>query len=108
MTPYRVEFTFASEVGHDEANAWLETILENLPEGTVGTLTRESMVLEVEDVTEEHIGEQVRVYVDKKTGTVQGTLTGVFPAGRHRLARTLVVDGVAHTVLFGTVEFLEW
>jgi hypothetical protein len=66
------------------------------------------LVLEVENLTQEHLGQKVTVYVDKKTGTVEGYLEALFPAGRAGLSHTLVIDGTAYTVTYGLVTLSEW
>lgn len=108
MTKYQANFSFGSDVGVAEAHEWFDMLKAQLPEGTEGTLSSEPLVLEVEDLTDAYIGHKVKVYVDKKTGEVEGTLDAVFPAGRQQIARALVIDGVVHTVLYGTVQVVDW
>lgn len=108
VTKYEANFKFGSDIGIDEAAEWFNILKSSLPEGTESSLSSEPLVIEVENVTDAYIGHKIRAYIDKDTGTVEGTLDKVYPAGRHRLARALVIDGVVYTVLFGSVQVVDW
>lgn len=110
MTKYIAKFEFGANVTDEEAREWAATIHENLPEGTLGTLNRVPLILNIEDVTEEHAGNKVTVYLGQPRGYVRGILEHVYITGSTAgIRRTLIVDGLAYDVpAYGTVELSEW
>lgn len=108
MTKFIANFEFGSNMTPAQAEEWISSIHNNLPEGTVATVRTVPLVLNLEDVTPQHVGQQVSVFVNRSTGTVTGRLDAVYPAGRQSLARTLVIDGRAYTLIYGVVQISEW
>lgn len=108
MTKFIAKFEFGANLTPEEAQGWIDAVKEQLPEGAEAEVKMVPMIIEVENLSDEFIGQKVKVYVDRKTGTVEGTLDAVFPAGRQGIAHTLVIEGVAYTVTYGLVTLSEW
>lgn len=70
---------------------WIENVTENLPKGATATLDHPPVLVNMEDVADEHIGQLVKV------GTVSGTLEAVFPH-QYGLHKTFVIDGKAYDI----------
>lgn len=107
MTKFVAQFEFGSNLTAEEAQEWIATVQQNLPEESVASVKRVPLTLNVEDLTTEHSGETVTIYIPGE-GTVEGILDAVYPAGRHKVARTLVIDGVAYTTTYGVAQLSEW
>lgn len=108
MTKFIANFEFGANLTPEEAQEWIATVREQLPDGASGTVKTVPLMLEVENLTEQHIGEHVKVYVDKHTGEVEGTLDALYVAGRQGIARTLVINGTAYTLTYGIVQLSKW
>jgi len=108
LTKFIAKFEFGANLTPEQAAEWVENFRSLLPEGAEADIRMVPMVVEVENITTEYIGQKVSVYVDRKTGTVEGYLEAVFPAGRAGLSHTLVIDGTAYTVTYGLVTLSEW
>jgi hypothetical protein len=108
MTKFVVTFEFGSDINSQQAQEWMETIRTSLPEGTAASVKAMPMSISVADLTDAHRGEKIKLYVDKKTGTVEGKLDAVFPSGRQGEARTVVISGTAYTVNYGVAQLSEW
>jgi hypothetical protein len=108
LSKFIARFQFGANLTTEEAAEWVENFRSLLPEGAVADIRMVPLVVEVENITQEHIGQKVSIFVDKKTGTVEGYLEAVFPSGRQGIAHTLVIDGTAYTVTYGLVTLSEW
>lgn len=109
MTKYIATFEFGSNINSEQAQEWLDAIRDNLPDGTKATLKAEPLLLDVEELTDAHAGEKIKVYVPG-FGEVSGKLQAVFNSGAktNESARTLVIDGRAWTVNYGVAQLSEW
>lgn len=108
MTKFIANFEFGANLTPEQAQEWIATVREQLPEGAAATVKTVPLTLEVENLTEQHVGEHVKVYVDKRTGEVEGKLDALYVAGRQGIARTLVIDGTAYTMTYGVVQLSNW
>jgi hypothetical protein len=129
MTKFIANFEFGANLTHEQAQEWIATVREQLPDGAEGSVKTVPLVLSIEDVTEEHAGNIVTVRGlfalikkgDKKAAkamansmvqatNLTGTLEHVFETGNTSgLGRTLVVDGKAYAVpSYSLVELGEW
>lgn len=83
---------------------------KQLPAGTTIALKQEPLIIDVTELTEQHAGEKIKVYVNKNVGEIEGTLEHVYVAGRSddSSSRTLVIDGRAFTVSYGSAQLSEW
>lgn len=108
LTKFIAKFEFGANMTAEQAQEWIETVKHQLPEGAEADVKMVPLVLEVENLTPEFIGQHVSVYVDKRIGTVAGKLDAVYPSGRQGVAHTLIVEGTAYTVTYGLVTLSEW
>jgi hypothetical protein len=100
--PYTLTIDFDEAQGREDVFGWFKTIADELPDNATATITRATEVVFAEALKEEHIGATVK-FTNTDGGEVTGTLEHVFPAGRHGVSRTLVVNGTAYTTTFGLV-----
>jgi hypothetical protein len=108
LSKFVAQFEFGANLTPEQAQEWIATVQSNLPDGAIATVKQVPMTLNIEDLTNEHAGERIRVHLSNIEGTVEGKLDAVYPAGRHKLARTMVIDGVAYTTSFGVAQLSEW
>lgn len=107
MSTYAIEIEFGSNANPDEVKHWFDMLIEAVPEGASGKIIQRPLLIDVEKLTSQHAGSTINLHVPG-SGSVTGTLEEVYPSGRHSEARTLVINGVAHTVTYGVAQLGEW
>jgi hypothetical protein len=129
MTKFIANFEFGANLTHEQAQEWIATVREQLPDGAEGSVKTVPLVLALEDLTDEHAGNRVTIrgYFerlpkgDKKGAAAQanaivqsahltGVLDHVFITGNTAdLGRTLVLEGKAYAIpAYAVVELGEW
>lgn len=101
---FTVTFEFEARIMEEsDVEAWAELVLKTLPDNTKVTIAAATTFVNVEDLTDKHVGNRVKVVIGAHT--VEGVLDGVFSAGEGSgHARVLVINGTAWRTTFGVVE----
>lgn len=101
---FTVTFDFNARVlTESDLYDWAELVLKTLPDNTKVTIAAATTLVNVEDLTDKHVGNRVKVVIGAHT--VEGVLDGVFAAGEGSgHARVLVINGKAWRATFGVVE----
>jgi len=128
LTKFEAKMEFGGDTSREDAVAWAEAMSEKLPEGTFLTLKALPLVLDLDEITDEHAGNVVTIrgYFqhiakgDKKAakaqaasivqaGNLSGVLEHVFQSGAAPAQRTFIIDGKAYDIpAYSLVELGEW
>lgn len=127
MTRFEARLNFGADSEAAEAQQWADAFLAGLPEGATAEVRAIPVILDLEDITEEHAGNRViiRGYfkhegkprqalsdnkeVEVLTKNLVGILEHVYLTGAHPGRRTFIIDGAAYDIpAYSMVELGEW
>lgn len=92
---YELVFRFdAEDVAIEDGKEWLNKILDALPVGATGTIKREPLVLDINEVGPQHEGYDIVIKRGDASKDIRGKLSAVYPAAA-QFDRVFVVDGRA-------------
>lgn len=101
---YTIEFHIKSDsLDLYDVEQWAHLVLKQLPEGSTTDVTAHPVLVNVEDLTEDHVGSTVKVTINGNV--VEGELEAVHVAGEGTAdARVLIINGRAWRTTYGVVQ----
>jgi hypothetical protein len=119
ITRFEAKMEFGGDTSREDAVAWAEGISEKLPDGALLSLKALPLVLDLDEVTEEHAGNVVtirgfyrkagKLVLENAVENLSGVLEHVYPTGDAPVRRTFIIDGKAYDIpAYTVVELGEW